>query len=140
MNDAGQLMSDIDQGAIRLDELEKLLETAVSAMDDTEERWLEVHDAVADDLKDEMGEAGRKGNPAEHWIDSRARRENRLAYTNYRRAKRAVDRIQVQVQAARAAVNARQSLLKALADDARSQPYEPSPSSTTFGQRWKDAA
>jgi len=133
------LMEAIDADAVRLDELEQLLDTCVSALDLAEERWLEVRDKVADDLKDEMEQQGRKADPAEHWIDTQARKENRLAHTNYRRAKRAVDKVQVQVQAKRAAMNGRQSELKALADEARAQPYQPSPSSRPFGERWAGA-
>jgi hypothetical protein len=138
--DSGRLMLAIDNDAARLDELEKLLDQSVDALDQTEERWLEVRDAVADDLKDEMEKQGRKGDPAEHWIDAQARKSNRVAFTNYRRAKRAVDKCQIQVQAKRAAMNGRQSNLKALADEARAQPYQPAPSGKTFGERWKGAA
>jgi len=130
------LMEAIDNDAVRLDELERLLGTCVDTLDQAEERWLEVRDTVAEALKDEMEKQGRKADPAEHWIDTQARKENRVAYTNYRRAKRAVDKCQVQVQAKRAAMNGRQSSLKALADEARAQPYQPSPSSRPFGERW----
>ena len=136
MSNPVALMEAIDADAVRLDELEQLLDTCVSALDLAEERWLEGRDKVADDLKDEMEQQGRKADPAEHWIDTQARKENRLAHTNYRRAKRAVDKVQVQVQAKRAAMNGRQSELKALADEARAQPYQPSPSSRPFGERW----
>ena len=136
MSDPIALMKSIDQDAVRLDELERLLGTCVDTLDQAEERWLEVRDTVAEALKDEMERQGRKADPAEHWIDTQARKENRVAHTNYRRAKRAVDKCQVQVQAKRAAMNGRQSSLKALADEARSQPYQPQPSGKTFGERW----
>lgn len=129
----------IDADAVRLDELEQLLDRAVQAMDDAEFAWLEVRDQVAESLKDEMEQQGRKGDPAEHWIDMKARRENRVAHTNYRRAKRAVDKISTQIQAKRAAMNGRQSELKALADEARAMPYQPAPSGKTFGERWAGA-
>lgn len=140
MNDPATLMDALDADAVRLDELEKLEDDVVDALDQAEERWLEVHDAVADALKAEMEDVGRKGDPAEHWIESRARRENRVAYTNYRRAKRAAEKVQVQIQAKRAAMNGRQSLLRALSDDARSTTYNPQPEGQTFGQRWRSAA
>lgn len=140
MTDPATLMSAIDADAVRLDELEQLLDKAVTALDQAEERWLEVRDQVADSLKDEMESQGRKGDPAEHWIDVQARKANRLAHTNFRRAKRAVEKCQVQVQAKRAAMNGRQSELRALADEARAQPYQPAPSVRAFGERWKGSA
>ena len=139
MSNPVALMEAIDADAVRLDELEQLLGTCVDTLDLAEERWLEVRDTVAESLKDEMEKQGRKADPAEHWIDTQARKENRVAYTNYRRAKRAVDKTQVQVQAKRAAMNGRQSELKALADEARAQPYQPAPSGKTFGQKWASA-
>jgi hypothetical protein len=69
-----------------------------------------VRDKVAESLKDEMEQQGRKGDPAEHWVDTQARRENRLAWTNYRRAKRAVERIKEQIKAKTSAMSGRQSV------------------------------
>lgn len=139
MNDAAGLMDLIDADAARLDQLEKLLDQAVDALDAAEERWLTVRDQVADDLKDEMEQQGRKGDPAEHWIDAQARKTNRLAHSNYRRAKRAVEKCQTQVQAKRAAMNGRQSCLGALRDESKSMTYQPNPAGRTFGQRWAAA-
>lgn len=139
MSDPAALMQAIDDDAVRLDELEKVLDTVVELLDQAEHNWLEVRDMVAESLKDEMERQGRKADPAEHWIDTQARQQNRVAYTNYRRAKRAVDKVQVQVQAKRSAMNGRQSHLKALADEAKAMPYQPAPSSRSFGERWAGA-
>ena len=139
MSNPVALMEAIDADAVRLDELEQLLGTCVDTLDQAEERWLEVRDTVAESLKDEMEKQGRKADPAEHWIDTQARKENRVAYTNYRRAKRAVDKTQVQVQAKRAAMNGRQSSLAALRDEIKSAPYQPAPTGETFGRRWAAA-
>jgi chromosome segregation ATPase len=110
------IVNELGNDAARLDELDKLLDTAIDALDAAEDRWLEVRDKVAESLKDEMEQQGRKGDPAEHWIDTQARRENRLAWTNYRRAKRAVERIKEQIKAKTSAMSGRQSQLRAQND------------------------
>lgn len=127
VSDPVEVMRAIDNDAMRLDELESLLDDAVSALDASEERWDEVRDATAESLKDEMADTGRKGDPAEHWIDSVARRENRTVYVNYRRARRAVDRIREQIRAKQAAMSGRQSELAALRDEVRARTYQPNP-------------
>jgi chromosome segregation ATPase len=110
------IVNELGNDAARLDELDKLLDTAIDALDAAEDRWLEVRDKVAESLKDEMEQQGRKGDPAEHWVDTQARRENRLAWTNYRRAKRAVERIREQIKAKTSAMSGRQSQLRAQND------------------------
>jgi chromosome segregation ATPase len=110
------IVNALGNDAARLDELDKLLDTAIDTLDNAEDRWLEVRDKVAESLKDEMEQQGRKGDPAEHWVDTQARRENRLAWTNYRRAKRAVERIREQIKAKTSAMSGRQSQLRAQND------------------------
>jgi hypothetical protein len=125
MKEALNVLAAIDADAARLDELEAAYGTAHALLDQAEEAWLDVKDTIAESLKDEMTEAGRKGDPAEHWIETQARKHNRVAYTNYRRAKRAVDRISEQAHMKRSAMSGRQSELAALRDEVRSQPYQP---------------
>jgi len=120
-----EVMEALDADAARLDELEKHIGTATTLLDEAEERWLEVTDKVAEALKDEMREEGRKGDPAQHWVETQARRENREAYTNYRRAERAVKRIKEQLRAKQAAMSGRQSELAALRDELRAGVYQP---------------
>lgn len=119
------LMDALDADAVRLDELEQLIETATDALDQAEQEWLEVADAVAESLKDEMREEGRKGDPAQHWVETQTRRQHRVEYTNYRRAERAVKRIKEQLRAKQAAMNGRQSELAALRDELRAGQYQP---------------
>lgn len=119
MSDPVQVILAIGGDAAALDLLEKALGDAQDAMDVAEECWLEVYDQVAEDLKDEMVSEGRRGDPAEHWVTTVARRHNRLAYTNWRRARRALEILQLRVQAKRSAMNGRQSQLAALRDEAR---------------------
>jgi hypothetical protein len=110
------IVNELGNDAARLDELDKLLDAAIDTLDAAEDRWLEVRDVVAESLKDEMEQQGRKGDPAEHWVDTQARRENRLAWTNYRRAKRAVERIKEQIKAKTSAMSGRQSQIRAMND------------------------
>lgn len=125
MSDPVTVMQAIDADACRLDQLEKLLGDCATALDAAEERWDEVYDKVAEDLKTEMAGEGRKGDPAEHWITSITRRQNREAYVNWRRAKRALAIAEKQVKAKADAMNGRQSELAALRDELRAAPYQP---------------
>lgn len=113
------VMKAIDREAQWLDWLGKKLDDAVNTLDQAEARWDEIYDKVADDLKDQMDGQGRKGDPAAHWIESQARKENRVAYQNLRRAKRLVEKLEKQIRTASAAMNGRQSELAALRDEAR---------------------
>jgi hypothetical protein len=113
------VMLAIDADAARLDQLEKLLGDASDALDQAEENWDEVYDQIARELKDQMDTDGRKGDPAEHWITATARQRNRDVYKTWRRARRALDRIEKQVKAKTAAMSGRQSELGALRDEAR---------------------
>lgn len=135
MSDPVALMLAIDADAGRLDELEQALGDATDLLDQAEDAWLEHRDGVAESLKDEMNEQGRKGDPAEHWIDTQARRENRVAWSNHRRAERAVRRIKEQLKAKQAAMNGRQSQLGALREELRARPYQPQPQGQTYGAR-----
>lgn len=112
-----QIMNEMAEDYTRLDELEKQLDIAIALLDDAEQQWLEVWDKVSEDLKEEMREDGRKGDPAEHTIESVARRQNRIAFTNYRRAKHARERIQLQLKAKHSSLSGRQTHLNALKDE-----------------------
>lgn len=125
--DPAALMLALDNDADRLDELEAALGETTELLDQAEERWLEITDAVGESLKDEMDRQGRKGDPAAHWVESVARRQDRLAHTNYRRAKRAMDRIKEQIGAKKAAMSGRQSNLAVKREELRATPYAPQP-------------
>lgn len=112
-------MKAIDHGAKWLDWITKALDTAVDNLDQAEAIWDELYDLTADSLKQEMEDEGRKGDPAAHWIESRARKENRVAYQNLRRAKRQVEKLEKQIRSVSAAMNGRQSDLSALRNEAR---------------------
>lgn len=118
VSDPTSILARIDEDANDLDRLSKRIFEATSLLDDAEERWDEVLDQVTRTLEEEYAEAGRKSVP-EHTALSAARRENRQAYQNFRRAKRAVERLQQQLSAKRAAASARQSELNALRDELR---------------------
>lgn len=119
VNDPVVVMRGIDYDAQWLDWLGKALDHAVNGLDRAEAAWDEVYDKVADDLKEQMDQEGRKGDPAAHWIETQARKENRVAYQNLRRAKRLVEKLNSQVKAVSHAMNGRQSELSGLRDEAR---------------------
>lgn len=118
MSNPAALIAGLGNDAARLDELEKLLEQATDALDNAEEAWLFHLDQIGEDLKDEAVKAGQRP-PAEHMIVSEARRSNRVAYSNWRRAERAVKLIEKQIGARKAAMNGRQSQLSALREESR---------------------
>lgn len=120
MSDPVDVMLAIDRDAERLDELEKLIGESADLLERAEEAWLEIYDRVAEDLKDEMQEQARKGDPAEHWVTSVARRQHRVEYSNLRRAKRAYEKFDKQIGAKKAAMNGRQSELAVLRDELNS--------------------
>lgn len=108
---------ELTAGITDLDLLGKQLGAAVEEYNLADEAWLEIYDAVASDLREEYREAGRKSDPAEHVIVTEARRQHRAAYTRWKRAKRAVERIEKQMQAARTVVSARQTQARGLMDE-----------------------
>jgi hypothetical protein len=104
-------------GASELDLLGKQLGAAVEEYNLADEAWLKLYDAVAENLREEYRDAGRKTDPAEHVIVSETRRQHRAEYTRWKRAKRAVERIQAQMNASRTVVSARQTQAKGLRDE-----------------------
>jgi hypothetical protein len=123
MIDPSMVVGRIHGDAEDLDGISKALYDANQRMDQTEAAWLLVYDAVAESLKDEMADEGRKGDPAEHWITSVARRQHRVVYQEWRNAKREVERLDRQLQAKRSAISGRQSELKSLQAEAEYQGY-----------------
>lgn len=119
MSDPGTLMEEVHADVVELDGLSTSLDAAVTRLDRAEEAWDEVYDEMAVELKTELDEAGRKGDPAEHTITAATRRKHRATYQELRQAKRNVDRIEKKLQAKRAALNGRQSELGAERDLAR---------------------
>lgn len=105
-----------------LDLLGKQLGAAVEEYNLADEAWLLLYDAVAESIEEERKEAGKPA-PAEHLILSTARRQHRAAYTRWKRAKRAVERIEKQMQAARTVVSARQTQSNGLRDEMKMGTY-----------------
>lgn len=111
-----EVISDLDSDARIMDNLEKAIGAACDALDQAEETWLILYDQIAETLKDEMVEEGRKGDPAEHWITTITRRQHRAEYTTWRRARRAWEALERQRQAKEKAMSARQSELNGMRD------------------------
>lgn len=122
MSDAALVLDAIHKDAQDLDQISKRLYEANQRLDQAEEAWEHVFDQVMADLEEEFGAAGRKSVP-EHTAVSAARRANRLVYTEWRQAKRELERLQQQLKAKTAALNGRQSELRALADEDRATRY-----------------
>jgi predicted ribosome quality control (RQC) complex YloA/Tae2 family protein len=105
-------MEQLDEDALTLDALGKLLWAAIDECDKAEDEWEQLRDRVQEELKREMDEDGRKGDPAEHTIIAVARRRDRDLYRRFRSAKREKERCQALIDAKGKAISARQSWLK----------------------------
>lgn len=88
------------------------LGSAYEAFDEVEAEWDAHRDTIAEDLKDQMVDEGRKGDPADHWVTSVARRRKPELYAEFRRCKRAIDRLNTQSSNRRSELTGYQSLLK----------------------------
>lgn len=109
--------------AAALDAIATGIRGATERLDEAENAWEEAYDKVAESLAEEHRQAGRKADPAEHTILATTRRQHRLVWTEFRRAKRDLERLERQLQAKRASVNARQSELNALRAEAGVQDH-----------------
>lgn len=134
MSNPVTVMQAIDAGSAELDRLSKALDQATDLLSEAEEAWDELYDAVAETLKEEMDEAQRKGDPAEHWITATTRKQHRAEYQTWRRAKKLVDKLEKQVKATTAALSGRQSELGALRDELKATGYG-TRTGETYGRR-----
>jgi hypothetical protein len=122
----------IDADVQALDRIEKQIGAWTEDYISAEEIWDALYDATADDLKDQMREEGRKGDPAEHWVTSVCRRQHRVEYQNLRRAKKQLDGLQLRVKAKTTAVSGRQTQAKIELELSRSG-MQPEPQRTGGG-------
>jgi chromosome segregation ATPase len=113
------LIGEINQDARDLDRLSKRIHEESRRLDAAEHNWELVYDEVAEQLKEEMAEEGRKGDPAEHWIVTTTRRRYRPVWQEYREADRSVKKLERQLKAKTAALSGRQSELNALRSEMR---------------------
>lgn len=135
MSDPGIVLDAIAKDANDLDRLSKRIYAATATLDAAEKEWDERYDAIVEVLEEEYAEAGRKSVP-EHSALSAARRAHRKEYVEWREAKRALERLQQQLSAKKAAMSGRQSELNALRDEARVQEYAGrNQAPQTFGRR-----
>lgn len=136
LNDPVDVVRQIAADAATLDDFSKALHEATVALNAAEAAWEEAFDLVMADLEDEYGRAGRKSVPL-HTAESAARRAHRPLWIAYREAKRRVEKQQRQLSAKVAALNGRQSELKALTEEARSQHFSAQQRQVgqTFGRR-----
>jgi hypothetical protein len=127
MTDALTVISELQGDLEALDRLGKAIYRAADELSQAEEAWEELWDAVAESLRDDMHEQGRKGDPAEHVILSETRKQHRAAYQRYRRAKRDLERLQLLSQVRRQQCSGRQSELAALRDEVGLQQHAQQP-------------
>jgi chromosome segregation ATPase len=113
------LIGEINQDARDLDRLSKRIHEESERLTAAEHNWELVYDQVAESLKEEMAEDGRKGDPAEHWIVTMTRRRYRPVWQEYREAERSVKKLERQLKAKTAALSGRQSELNALRAEMR---------------------
>lgn len=121
MSSAIEVLDALHDDLEKLDNLGKALYAATDELDAAEEAWHELYDSTAASLKEDMDEAGRKGDPAEHYVTSVCRAQHRAEYQRLRRAKRNLQRLQDLSQVRRQVASGRQSELGALRDEVRAE-------------------
>jgi molybdopterin converting factor small subunit len=84
----------LDQLTGKLSELSKAIYAAYDELDQAEGEWLPKFDAVAETLREEGREQGRKSDPAEHTVLSAARARYPAEYSRWKRAKRDVQKFE----------------------------------------------
>lgn len=135
MSNPIEVLEALGDSAEELDQLGKDINQLTNEFLQAEAAWEQIYDQIADSLKEEMVEQGRKGDPAEHTILREARKADRLAWRRYRDAKKWLDANERQIRAAANAMSGRQSELNALKDEARAAGYTPTGPVQTFGRK-----
>lgn len=133
MPDAAEVLDMIHTDALFLDALSKAIYEATDEYDKADGAWTEHLDQITADLEEEFAQAGRKSVP-EHTALSAARRANRVLWTDYKTAKRRLDRLEKQLAAKRAALSGRQSEMTALRDEMKALQYGEPRATQTFGR------
>lgn len=121
MSDPGTVLDGIHKDAEDLDRISKRLYQVTENVIEAEEAWDVLYDQVSEALLEEYREAGRKSDPAEHTLIAATRRAHRSQWTRLQRSKRELARLENQLRAKTAAMNGRQSELKALRGEAAAQ-------------------
>lgn len=121
--DPATVEAELEANASALDQLGKDLDAAVDAYNAADEAWLRLYDKVAEDLRDQYRDDGRKSDPAEHVITSVTRRQHRAEYTDWKRAKRDLERIKQRMQSLGKVVSARQTQANGLREEMKAGVY-----------------
>lgn len=109
MTEPTRIAQGLEAATAELSRLSRAYDEAHDAYVDAEFAWLRVYDQTAADLKALMSRDGRKGDPAEHWIETEARRRYPDQYERWKRAKRAVQKLEQLMQTRRAELSGWQS-------------------------------
>lgn len=89
----GELQRFLQDKRAELASLDVELQGAHDTLEEAEIRWMEVYDATLDDLEERVGR-GEIKLPGEDLRIAEARRSNREAWSNWRRAERAVKKLE----------------------------------------------
>lgn len=91
---AGELQAFLQAKRTELHSLDTQLQQAHDTLEAAEIRWMEVYDATLDDLEEDMQRGTISKLPGEDVRVAIARRSNREAWSNWRRAERAVKKLE----------------------------------------------
>jgi hypothetical protein len=103
----GELQRFLQDARQELEALDGHLQTAHNTLGDAEERWTAHLDSIMDELDEEY--AGKRMPGEDQRISIARRRGGATAWTNYRRAKRAAERLEQRVGLLKAQISAAQS-------------------------------
>ncbi len=112
MSAADQYQEGLESSTGALSSLSTNLSDAYKDFDSIEEEWDQHRDVIAEELKEQMVDDQRKGDPADHWVTSVARRRKPEMYAAWRKAKRRIEKLTVQSSNTRSQLTGFQSLLK----------------------------
>lgn len=125
MTDPATVMDAIGQDAADLDSYGKQLDNAVTQLNLAEAAWELIYDQFIEELTEDTAKKRLPGEDVRVALCRRRDDTNRQAWNNLRNAKRAVEKLEKQISAKRAALSGRQSELGALRDEAKASGFQP---------------
>lgn len=128
------VMAFLDEKAVEIDQLGKLIEEAHLALGDREAEWEAALDEALLELVEEYEARGER-LPGEDVRLAKARKRTGFeVYAEYRRAKRRVEALEKHARKMETAISARQSTLKGLQEEAKVPTFDPR-TGEVFGSR-----
>jgi len=118
-------MAFLDEKAVEIDQLGKLIEEAHLELGDCEAAWEEALDEALLELVEEYGARGERLPGEDVRLALARRRTGFEIYSAFRRAKRRVEALEKHARKMETAISARQSTLRGLQEEAKVPTFDP---------------